>query len=110
MARRTTAERETAFVPHAPLTHYYPDETQRATWVQRIFDRTAGDYDRIERIVALGTGFRYRRKALERAGLRPGMNVLDVGTGTGLPGLGAWAERTSLPIVEQANARAGIML
>jgi len=96
MARQTTAEREAAFAPHAPLTHYYPDETQRATWVQRIFDRTAGDYDRIERIVALGTGSRYRRKALERGGLRPGMNVLDVGTGTGLTALAA-IEITGVP-------------
>src|SRR6185295_5214426 len=96
MARQTTAEREAAVAPHAPLTHYYPDETQRATWVQRIFDRTAGDYDRIERIVALGTGSRYRRKALERGGLRPGMNVLDVGTGTGLTALAA-IEITGVP-------------
>src|SRR5262245_25404623 len=89
MARQTAAERETAVAPHAPLTRYYQDEAQRATWVQRIFDHTAGDYDRIERIVALGTGARYRRTALERAGLQPGMTVLDVGTGTGLTALAA---------------------
>lgn len=89
MARQTTAERATALAPHPPLTAYYADETQRAPWVRRVFDRTAVDYDRIERIMALGRGSWYRRAALERAGLARGMNVLDVGTGTGLTALAA---------------------
>ena len=42
------------------------------------------DYDRIERILALGSGPWYRRQALQRAGLLPGAQVLDVGIGTGL--------------------------
>ena len=49
-----------------------------------LFDRTAQDYDRLESILGLGMGFRYRRRALRGAGLRKGMTVLDVGTGTGL--------------------------
>jgi demethylmenaquinone methyltransferase/2-methoxy-6-polyprenyl-1,4-benzoquinol methylase len=49
-----------------------------------MFDRTAADYDRVERALALGTGPWYRRRALRLAGLRPGMRVLDVGVGTGL--------------------------
>jgi demethylmenaquinone methyltransferase/2-methoxy-6-polyprenyl-1,4-benzoquinol methylase len=49
-----------------------------------MFDRTAGDYERVERAMALGTGEWYRRQALRRAGLNPGMRVLDVGVGTGL--------------------------
>jgi demethylmenaquinone methyltransferase/2-methoxy-6-polyprenyl-1,4-benzoquinol methylase len=49
-----------------------------------LFDRTAGDYDRIERAMAFGSGSWYRRRALARAGLRAGMRVLDVGVGTGL--------------------------
>src|SRR2546430_6068592 len=49
-----------------------------------IFDRTAADYDRLERIVGLWTGSWYRRRALRDAGLKPGMSVVDVGTGTGL--------------------------
>src|SRR5262249_31010821 len=36
-----------------------------------------------------GSGARYRRKALRRAGLRPGMRLLDVATGTGLVAQGA---------------------
>lgn len=70
--------------PHAPLTHYYRTEADRSGWVRGMFDRTAGDYDRIERVLGLGTGSWYRRQALARAGLTVGMTVLDIGTGTGL--------------------------
>ncbi len=70
--------------PHPPLGDYYSHEAERGGWVREIFDRTAGDYDRIERVMALGSGSRYRRNALRRAGLLPGMRVLDIGVGTGL--------------------------
>lgn len=70
--------------PHPHLRQYYPNERDRSAWVRGIFDRTAGDYDRIERVLGLGTGSWYRRRALRDAGLKPGMRVLDVGTGTGL--------------------------
>ncbi len=70
--------------PHIPLTNYYADEGQRRGWVQDIFNSTAVDYDRIERLVGLGSGIWYRGAALQRAGLQPGMRVLDIGVGTGL--------------------------
>jgi demethylmenaquinone methyltransferase / 2-methoxy-6-polyprenyl-1,4-benzoquinol methylase len=70
--------------PHPPLHDYYAHEAQRSSWVRQLFDRTAGDYNRIERVMALGSGSWYRRRALERAGLEPGMQVLDIGVGTGL--------------------------
>lgn len=70
--------------PHPPLTEYYAQEADRAGWVRQLFDRTAVDYDRVERAMALGSGSWYRRRALARAGLKAGMRVLDIGTGTGL--------------------------
>ena len=70
--------------PHVPLTDYYPDEPARAGFVREMFDSTAEDYDRMEHILGFGTGKWYRGEALRRAGLKPGMRVLDVGVGTGL--------------------------
>lgn len=70
--------------PHAPLTDYYPTEQDRQAYLRNIFDSTAADYDRIEAMLAWGTGSRYRRDALIRGGLQAGMKVLDVGVGTGL--------------------------
>jgi demethylmenaquinone methyltransferase/2-methoxy-6-polyprenyl-1,4-benzoquinol methylase len=70
--------------PHAPLTDYYRNEEERQAYLRKIFDNTAADYDRIEAMLAWGTGSRYRRDALVRAGLKKGMKVLDVGVGTGL--------------------------
>ncbi|HLL17836.1 MAG TPA: class I SAM-dependent methyltransferase [Rubrivivax sp.] len=70
--------------PHAPLTEYYADEAERLGFIRKIFDDTASDYDRIERVLAFGSGSWYRRQALQRAGLAQGMHVLDVGFGTGL--------------------------
>ena len=70
--------------PHAPLPAYYGDEVEHDRFLRRIFDDTAPDYERIERLLALGSGPRYRRAALLRAGLAAGAQVLDVGIGTGL--------------------------
>ncbi len=70
--------------PHVPLTDYYQTEQDRQAYLRQIFDNTAVDYDRIEAMLAWGTGSRYRREALVRAGLKTGMKVLDVGVGTGL--------------------------
>ena len=70
--------------PHVPLTDYYQTEQERQAYLRRIFDNTAVDYDRIEAMLAWGTGSRYRRQALLRGGLKAGMKVLDVGVGTGL--------------------------
>jgi hypothetical protein len=70
--------------PHAPLPLYYNNEVEHQAFLRRIFDSTAADYDRIEAVLAFGTGPSYRRAALQQAGLAAGAQVLDVGIGTGL--------------------------
>jgi demethylmenaquinone methyltransferase/2-methoxy-6-polyprenyl-1,4-benzoquinol methylase len=73
-----------ALVPHPDLPAYYRGAERKRTFLREIFDQTAGDYDRVERVLALGSGRWYRRQALVRAGLSSGMRVLDVAAGTGL--------------------------
>ncbi|MCW8086844.1 class I SAM-dependent methyltransferase [Sabulicella glaciei] len=69
--------------PHGVLRDYYADAPDRQRFVQDLFDRTAGAYDPINNALALGSGGWYRRQALRRAGLAPGMRLLDVAVGTG---------------------------
>lgn len=52
--------------------------------VTALFDRSAKYYDRACSLMAFGSGQKYRRDALARAGVRSAMTVLDVGIGTGL--------------------------
>jgi demethylmenaquinone methyltransferase/2-methoxy-6-polyprenyl-1,4-benzoquinol methylase len=73
-------------LPHGPLPDYYAsgDAAGRERFLRATFDATAPDYNRLERLLGLGSGSRYRRDALRRAGLASGMQVVDVGMGTGL--------------------------
>ena len=73
-------------MPHTALNAYYADgdKEARQAFLRRTFDDTAVDYNRLEKLLGLGTGSWYRREALVRAGLKPGMQVVDVGMGTGL--------------------------
>ena len=75
---------DTPLSPHPTLPGYYGAAEQRRSFVRDIFNHTAGDYDRIENMLAFGSGAWYRRRALTRSGLKPGMLVLDVAMGTGL--------------------------
>ena len=69
--------------PHPPLARYYQSEEQRRRRVDAWFDEAASDYDWINRAMSFGSGSRYRREALLRAGLAAGMRLLDAGSGTG---------------------------
>jgi len=88
--------------PHPALTEYYADANARRQFVDGLFDDTAADYDRIERVLAFGSGRWYRRSALERAGVREGMRLLDVGCGTGL------VAREALALVGPAGSVTGV--
>ncbi|GAC1628396.1 MAG: bifunctional demethylmenaquinone methyltransferase/2-methoxy-6-polyprenyl-1,4-benzoquinol methylase UbiE [Nevskia sp.] len=70
--------------PHPLLTGYYSDEPGRLRRVQQLFDSSAGDYDRINRLMSFGSGAHYRGDALRRLGVAPGDRLLDVGSGTGV--------------------------
>jgi demethylmenaquinone methyltransferase/2-methoxy-6-polyprenyl-1,4-benzoquinol methylase len=74
--------------PHAPLDRYYGDEASRHRYVVDLFDRSAPHYDTIEKLF-LNVGLWYRRFSLRRAGLAPGMQVLDVAMGTAAVARGA---------------------
>jgi len=88
--------------PHRPLPEYYADEVEHRRFLRRLFDETAVDYDRVERLLALGSGRWYRRQALRRAGLAEGMQVVDVGCGTGL------LAREALALVGARGALTGV--
>ena len=77
--------------PHPPLSRYYRSEEQRRRRVDTWFDEAASDYDWINQAISFGSGHRYRREALLRAGLAEGMSLLDAGSGTG--GVAAQAQR-----------------
>lgn len=93
---------EQAQAPHPLLHAYYDDEAGRHRFLRKIFDDTAADYDRIERVLAFGSGPWYRRMALQRAGLAPGDRMLDVGIGTGL------VAREALTILAGKGAVVGV--
>lgn len=59
-----------------------PAEDKRAA-VQAMFDRIAGDYERVNRVISLGLDHRWRRHAFERLELAPRALVLDLCCGTG---------------------------
>jgi demethylmenaquinone methyltransferase/2-methoxy-6-polyprenyl-1,4-benzoquinol methylase len=70
--------------PHPTLAGYYTSPEERQAVVDGMFDDAAQHYDWICKVMAAGTGSWYRREVLVKAGLRPGMRLLDVATGTGL--------------------------
>lgn len=69
--------------PHSALFEHYDDFAEKQTFLRKIFDESAPHYEAIARLGFFGSGQWYRKDALRRAGLRPGMRVLDVASGTG---------------------------
>jgi demethylmenaquinone methyltransferase/2-methoxy-6-polyprenyl-1,4-benzoquinol methylase len=69
--------------PLPPLPDYWNRSEDRQQVVNGLFDRSASHYDWICSVMSFGSGPRYRRDVLSRAGLAANMSVLDVATGTG---------------------------
>ncbi len=83
-AEEKRLEQPAKIAPHPTLTEFYSAPAERARFVGDLFDRAAIDYDWMSGALSFGTDRAYRRRALKQAGLKPGMRVLDVATGTGL--------------------------
>lgn len=82
--------------PHPPLSAHYQSLDKKQEFLRDVFDRSAPYYEGIASWGFFGTGGWYRRRALLRAGVNPGMRVLDVATGTG-PTARAIASLTKAP-------------
>ena len=55
----------------------------RADYVQGMFDRIAGRYNLMNRVMTGGQDLRWRRFVVQQARLQPGQRLLDLATGTG---------------------------
>jgi demethylmenaquinone methyltransferase / 2-methoxy-6-polyprenyl-1,4-benzoquinol methylase len=70
--------------PHPLLTQHYQTAAEKPQFVEKLFDAGAQHYDSTVGWGFFGSGKFYRRWAQQRAGLKPGMRVIDVASGTGL--------------------------
>ena len=60
-----------------------PQGDHKRTEVTRMFDRIAGRYDRVNRVISLGFDRRWRRRTINSLNLPPTACVLDLACGTG---------------------------
>lgn len=58
-------------------------ETDRARYVQGMFNRIAHRYDLMNRLMTVGQDVRWRREVIRRANLPSTGHLLDIGAGTG---------------------------
>lgn len=93
---------EPRIAPHPPLRKYYARDADRLPFVVGLFDGSARHYDWICGVGSFGSGRFYRRWTLGRHGLRPGMKLLDVATGTGL------VAKAALSILQAPGAVVGL--
>lgn len=79
-----SSSEQNPLAPHPVLSEYYGKKEDRRRRVDQMFDSSAEHYDWITDVMSFGSGRMYRRQALERAGVKAGDWVLDVGAGTGV--------------------------
>jgi demethylmenaquinone methyltransferase/2-methoxy-6-polyprenyl-1,4-benzoquinol methylase len=77
-------ERANAAGTHALAENYYADPAGRQSAARDLFNKSAAYYDWVNRLFSLGSGAWYRRFCLRRAGVRPGVKLVDIAVGTGL--------------------------
>lgn len=61
----------------------YLQGKERATYVQNMFDRIAGRYNLMNRLMTGGQDQKWRRFVVKQANVQPGDRLLDLATGTG---------------------------
>ena len=61
----------------------YNDEEQKVSQVQRMFNRIAPTYDKLNRIISLGLDNSWRQRAIELLAPFQPKELLDIATGTG---------------------------
>ena len=110
MIHKASNQSQAKLAPHPTLTEFYTAPAERARFVNELFDRAARDYDRMSGVISLGTDRPYRRRALQQAGLKPGMRVLDVATGTGLVAQAALDSGVAQVDVVGLDASRGMLL
>jgi demethylmenaquinone methyltransferase/2-methoxy-6-polyprenyl-1,4-benzoquinol methylase len=72
------------FEPHPVLAPHYATKDEKARFLRGIFDRSAPHYEGIAAWGFFGRGHWYRVNAMRlRGGLQPGMNCIDIASGTG---------------------------
>src|SRR5580692_1463603 len=70
--------------PHRPLDEFYAAPSARQEFVNELFDEAAPDYDWVSGMMSFWSDQFYRKDCLRKAGLKEGMQLLDVASGTGL--------------------------
>lgn len=75
--------------PHPVIENRYAHAEERPAYVKQLFDEGAEYYDSICAWGFFGTGNLYRKDAQRRHGLKPGMKLVDVASGTGLMAVAA---------------------
>jgi demethylmenaquinone methyltransferase/2-methoxy-6-polyprenyl-1,4-benzoquinol methylase len=79
MTARLQPAREHPSPPASPL----PPGAEKRSFVQHLFTSIAPRYDWFNRLASLGLDQSWRRAAVVRGGIGPGLHVLDVCAGTG---------------------------
>lgn len=88
--------------PHEAIAGRYESKLDKPEYVHSLFERGAPHYETIGKVGFFGTGHVYRRAALKRAGLEPGMKVIDVACGTGA------VTRAAIELVGESGSVLGV--
>jgi demethylmenaquinone methyltransferase/2-methoxy-6-polyprenyl-1,4-benzoquinol methylase len=81
----------------------------KQNFLRKVFDDSARFYEGIAKWGWFNSGDRYRKDAFRRAGLRPGMRIVDVAAGTGITARAALSIVGSTDLVTCVEPSAGMI-